>query len=246
MVRPWKLAISSQRMVRFLFSVALGRLILIESQPIGVLHTVPSLLLPSGSLSLTAEKYLIALNCTEFVSMLRSVNLSHYVHVPSNQQDPEIEPNPLPHLSTQLPLVSSTRLRADEEKGYTILALKDSILSSPLLTQSLYSYSSFPSPGSNELKQLLSYHILPGKWTPQELTDGMLVGTELRTKELKDDRQRLLVSVQDEEGGEGEGWEKMKGKKGEEKESVIGWGNANTIAEPGLFDRPCYSLREMN
>ena len=164
--------------------------------------------------------------------MLRSVNLSHYVQVPSNQQDPEIEPNPLPHLSTQLPLFSS---RGAEEKGYTILALKDSILSSPLLTQSLYSYSAFPSPGSNELKQLLSYHILPGKWTPQELTDGMLVGTELRTKELKEDRQRLLVSVQDEEGGEGEGWEKMKGKKGEEKESVIGWGNANTIAEPGSF-----------
>jgi len=63
----------------------------------------------------------------------------------------------------------------------------------------------------------------------------MLVGTELRTRELKEDRQRLLVSVQDEEGGEGEGWEKMKGKKGEEKEMVIGWGNANTIAEPGSF-----------
>lgn len=49
----------------------------------GVLHTVPSLILPPGALSLTAEKYLIALDATRFVSMMRSVNLSHYLQTAS-------------------------------------------------------------------------------------------------------------------------------------------------------------------
>ena len=45
----------------------------------GVLHTVSSLLLPSGSLQLNAEKYLLALNCSTFVGLLRSVNLTSLV-----------------------------------------------------------------------------------------------------------------------------------------------------------------------
>lgn len=56
---------------------------------LGVIHTVPDLLLPSGSLALTAEKILIALNATQFVSLLRSVNLSHYVqHSASENAEP--------------------------------------------------------------------------------------------------------------------------------------------------------------
>ncbi|CAG7847090.1 SubName: Full=Uncharacterized protein {ECO:0000313/EMBL:CCA69126.1} [Serendipita indica DSM 11827] len=45
----------------------------------GVLHTVSNLLLPSGSLQLNAEKYLLALNCSTFVGLLRSVNLTSLV-----------------------------------------------------------------------------------------------------------------------------------------------------------------------
>ena len=41
-----------------------------------MLHTVSSLLLPPGSLKLTPEKYLLALNCTTFISYIRSVNLT--------------------------------------------------------------------------------------------------------------------------------------------------------------------------
>lgn len=46
----------------------------------GVLHVVSSLLIPPGALQLTPEKYLLALNCTTFVSLLRSVNLSPLVN----------------------------------------------------------------------------------------------------------------------------------------------------------------------
>lgn len=48
----------------------------------GVLHTVSSLLLPPGSLQLNAEKYLLALNCSSFVGLLRSVNLTDLVTNP--------------------------------------------------------------------------------------------------------------------------------------------------------------------
>ncbi|KAF8578738.1 FAS1 domain-containing protein [Ramaria rubella] len=46
----------------------------------GVAHVVSSLLLPPGTLQLTPEKYLLALNCTTFVSLLRSVDLSTLVN----------------------------------------------------------------------------------------------------------------------------------------------------------------------
>ncbi|KPV77563.1 uncharacterized protein RHOBADRAFT_5402, partial [Rhodotorula graminis WP1] len=139
----------------------------------GVIHTLPSLLLPRGSLALTAEKYLIALDATHFVSLLRSVNLSHYVQIP-----------------------------------YTILAVKDDVLAATV--------ARLPgAPGSAALKELLEYHILPGRWMPSDLEDNMLVGTELRTELLRDGRQRLTVGVQGEEGGRGDGW-----------------GGANVVADP--------------
>lgn len=46
----------------------------------GVLHTVDSLLLPPGALQLTPEKFLLALNCSSFVSLLHSVNLTGLVN----------------------------------------------------------------------------------------------------------------------------------------------------------------------
>lgn len=46
----------------------------------GVLHTVSSLLVPEDALQLTPEKYLLVLNCTTFVSLLRSVDLSSLVN----------------------------------------------------------------------------------------------------------------------------------------------------------------------
>ena len=46
----------------------------------GVLHTVSSLLVPERSLKLTPEKFLLALNCTRFVSLLHSVNLTSLIN----------------------------------------------------------------------------------------------------------------------------------------------------------------------
>lgn len=45
----------------------------------GVLHLVSSLLIPDGALQITPEKYLLSLNCTSFVSMLHSVNLTDLI-----------------------------------------------------------------------------------------------------------------------------------------------------------------------
>jgi solute carrier family 25 (mitochondrial carnitine/acylcarnitine transporter), member 20/29 len=46
----------------------------------GVVHLVSSLLIPPGAFQLTPEKYLVALNCTYFVSLLRSESLSSLVN----------------------------------------------------------------------------------------------------------------------------------------------------------------------
>ena len=46
----------------------------------GVVHTVSSLLIPDGALQPTPEKYLLVLNCTSFVSLLHSVNLTNLVN----------------------------------------------------------------------------------------------------------------------------------------------------------------------
>ena len=46
----------------------------------GVLHLVSSLLIPPGTLKLTAEKYLLALNCTQFVSLIHSVDLTQLIN----------------------------------------------------------------------------------------------------------------------------------------------------------------------
>lgn len=46
----------------------------------GVLHLVSSLLIPEGALVITPEKYLLAFNCTTFVSLLHSVDFTDVIH----------------------------------------------------------------------------------------------------------------------------------------------------------------------
>ncbi|KAK4055601.1 hypothetical protein OIV83_000147 [Microbotryomycetes sp. JL201] len=216
----------------------------------GVIHTVPKLLLPSGSLSLTAEKYLLALNCTRFVSLLRSVNLSHYVQIP-------VEAASLAPVS---PMVAPARLQVHlfdatsttESESYTILAPRDDVFDSHWITNgqpiSAKGSSSLPSPGSRALKELLEYHIVKGKWTVEELEDGMLVSTVLKGEQLKGDSQRLPVSVSDndlpdddddsdddDDGGLfGKGWWRSSKRKDEKKPKtgVVGFGGASVVADP--------------
>lgn len=122
----------------------------------GVLHFVDSLLVPPGALQLTPEKYLLALNCTTFVSLLHSVNLTSYIN--------------------------------DAEAKYTILAPKDDVLS-------VFGDGELPEKGSEELKKLLQYHFIPGRWIPDKLEDGMLLETALEEKGLDGGRQVLSIEV---------------------------------------------------
>ncbi|KAI6162073.1 hypothetical protein EDD17DRAFT_1776903 [Pisolithus thermaeus] len=122
----------------------------------GVLHLVSTLLIPPGALQLTPEKYLLTLNCTSFVSLLHSVNLTHLVN--------------------------------NSDHRYTILAPKDDVLS-------FFVNDGLPKAGSEELKQMLQYHFIPGLWTPKKLDHGALLETELREPGLDDGRQVLQVEV---------------------------------------------------
>lgn len=137
----------------------------------GVIHTVPSLLLPRGSLSLTAEKFLIALNATKFVSLLRSVDLSRYVQLPN-----------------------------DSEEGFTILAPSDEV-TEMVMSRGLASGQPLPAPGSRALAELLRYHIVPGRWEVSDLENGQLLETELTTPLLRGARQRIPVSITRESAG---------------------------------------------
>jgi solute carrier family 25 carnitine/acylcarnitine transporter 20/29 len=134
----------------------------------GVLHLVTDLLFPEGSFKLNVEKSLLALNCTQFVSLLRSADLSHYV-----DDDHDGQP-------------------------WTILAPRDDVFSffteSESETETQLSIETKP-PIFPDLKRSLKYHILPGIVNPKDLQDGMLIGTELREVGLGGGRQQLIVSV---------------------------------------------------
>ncbi|KAF9462090.1 hypothetical protein BDZ94DRAFT_1290407 [Collybia nuda] len=145
----------------------------------GVLHLVDSLLVPPGALQLTPEKYLLALNCTAFVSLLHSVNLTSYIN--------------------------------DTEAKYTILAPKDEVLS-------IFGEGQLPERGSDELKRLLQYHFIPGRWISDKLKDGMLLETALEEEGLDGGRQVLSVEVSKDE------------KKPAEK--AFRFGGAGIIGEP--------------
>jgi len=145
----------------------------------GVLHLVSSLLSPPDALKLTPEKYLLALNCTKFVSLLHSVDLVGLIN--------------------------------DTDTKYTILAPRDDIMS-------IFEGPDFPKPGSEELKKLLQYHFIPGKWSPSKLKNGSLLETALEEVGLNGGRQVLSVELHSED---------------KKKFSSIRFGDAGTIGEPG-------------
>lgn len=137
----------------------------------GVLHTVDSLLLNPDIFQLNAEKYLLALNATSFVSLLRAANLSHYV---DDQHDGQ---------------------------PWTILAPRDDVFtvdgwrSSPLSTFLIEDGEDKPPVNKTELQRILKYHIIPGKLKPEDLDGNTLIGTELREAGLGGERQVVEVSV---------------------------------------------------
>jgi len=152
----------------------------------GVLHIVSDLLLPAGSLQLNAEKYLLALNATRFVGLLRSANLSSYVQA--------------------------------QDRPYTILAPRDDVLDSTL-TRS----STLPREGTLEMEELLRYHVLDGRWTPDRLADGQLLGTVLRPRGLAGAAQLMPVTVASAD---------VRALGLPQGNGDIAFGDANVIAEP--------------
>ena len=150
----------------------------------GVLHLVSSLLIPPGALKLTAEKHLLALNCTEFVSLIHSVDL--------------------------------TQLINDTESKYTILAPRDDIIS-------VFGDTDLPERGSRELKKLLQYHFIPGRWTRNKLKNGLLLETALLEPGLNARPQVLPIEVDPNSA-----------------EKSIRFGGASVIDDPSKFLSVCF------
>ena len=172
-----------------------------------MIHILPSLLLPPEfTLLNSAEKVLLSVNATRFVSLLRDANISaEYIGQPGKEMD--------------------------KAQAWTLLAPTDDVIDTfgrwggggPMLPSSIPIIWSdpagrmisrddaqvdqfgviTPAPGeppfhdASPLAALLQYHILPGRLSPSDITDGMLVGTELRISTLKGERQRLRIDVSD-------------------------------------------------
>jgi solute carrier family 25 carnitine/acylcarnitine transporter 20/29 len=107
--------------------------------------------------------------------------------------------------------VDLTHLINSTTEEYTILAPTDEVMK-------LFSGDGggLPEKGSEELKRMLSYHFLPGKWAPEKLKDGMLVQTALEEEGLGGARQVLDVAVS-----------------GGDKEQSIRFGGASVLGEKG-------------
>jgi len=145
----------------------------------GVVHLVDSLLIPPGALQLTPEKYLLALDCTKFVSMLHSANL--------------------------------TDLIQRNDSKVTILAPRDDVLGI------FDAPGDLPEPGSPELRELLLYHFIPGRWAPGQLANDMLIETSLHPVGLDGHAQVLEVE-----------------RKGAKGKWDISFGGVGLLGEPGV------------
>lgn len=85
----------------------------------------------------------------------------------------------------------------NSETEYTILAPADDVLE-------LFGgdNSGLPEKGTAELKRFLTYHFIPGKWTPDRFKDGSLIPTALQEVGLDGDNQVLHVEVTPQKGSE--------------------------------------------
>ncbi|QRV97452.1 carnitine/acyl carnitine carrier protein [Ceratobasidium sp. AG-Ba] len=177
----------------------------------GVLHTVDSLLVPPGSplFKATAEKWLLALNATVFVGMLREAGLSSYVDGTNGENKQWTILAPADDVLTD---ITSLRARVQHLNGIELNARDQSTLDTI----------------QQELRTLLRYHIVPGILESKDLVDGQLIGTELRPDSLKGERMRLKVDVVNGKTGEGQ--------VGALGNGDLAFGGANVIAEPVRVD----------
>jgi hypothetical protein len=90
-------------------------------------------------------------------------------------------------------------------------------------------WSNLPESGTQELRDMLRYHIIKGKWTGKELSDGMLLDSSLVTGRLKGGSQKVPVSVTSE-------------KEAKERVKKVGFGDANVLGDPSEFASACGDL----
>ncbi|KIK70825.1 hypothetical protein GYMLUDRAFT_149538 [Collybiopsis luxurians FD-317 M1] len=109
-----------------------------------------------------------------------------------------------------------TFLINDTDAQFTILAPGDDVLS-------IQSGEELPAPGSEEMKKLLRYHFIPGKWSPEKLRSGMLIETALQEPGLGGGRQVLRVEVGDQKQKE-DAWKTLR------------FGGAKVLREPVKVD----------
>ncbi|PCH33751.1 FAS1 domain-containing protein [Wolfiporia cocos MD-104 SS10] len=86
----------------------------------------------------------------------------------------------------------------DTHTEWTILAPRDDVIT-------LFGDDSeLPERGSDEMRRLLRYHFIPGKWAPKKLSNGMLLETALEEPGLGGGRQVMSVEVNGEDSLKGD------------------------------------------
>lgn len=183
-----------------------GEDILIEN---GVVHIVDSLLLPFGDLNLSVEKTLLALNASRFVSLMHRAGLQRYIDAsPHDNDDPDHQAEPWTFLVPRDDSVEEWWRDQQDDIVYH-------------LNKWGYTKDEEDIANGTKLVDLLKYHIAPRQFTLDNLTDSMLIGTELRDWRLKEARQKVAVEVQGTSSGnpaDGSG--------------EVGFGDASVIATP--------------
>lgn len=202
----------------------------------GVVHIVDSLLLPQPSaLSLNVEKTLLALNASRFVGMMRKAGLEkEYLLVGGSKDQRDDDDDDSDAVQERKPDRRSPQ--------WTIVAPTDEALqhwlaAHPEKAQWWRRFEEQPTlsddgdeddeDGSarSKLVDLLRYHVIPGIVRPENLTDGGLVPTDLRSWRLKEGRQRIVTAVTSTKSSAREGKE-PKGN------GDVAFGDANVIADP--------------
>ncbi|KDN42747.1 Fasciclin-domain-containing protein [Tilletiaria anomala UBC 951] len=133
----------------------------------GVVHLVDSLLSPyhSPTLALTVEKVLLASNASHFVDLIHRAGLASYI---TRSPSPGDEDND----------------EATRRSPMTFLAPGDRAITQISSER-----------GREELRGFLKYHFLGKAYSTHDLTDGMLLPTELQTSALQGASQRMPIHV---------------------------------------------------
>lgn len=160
----------------------------------GVIHIMPEVILPEGfELLNAAEKVLLTRNATRFVSLMRSANLSSkYIGDPGKTT------------SKEWTILAPTDEAIEYMEWLSGIMVPDSKILGMFSRSLDTDQVGIPAPISMDdspLAELLKYHIVPGRYMPKNIDNGMLLGSELKLASLDGDRQMVDVAVSDSREG---------------------------------------------